>query len=154
MAGKSLTSEKFEMRVPKDELADWRRRAAALSISVAELIRLKMRQPDAPAAADPAPKPVDLDALEKEWRRKWEGERPEVVSALPIPPSRGPTKTGAKARRVAKALKSAQADEDKSGLLREDVSGHRLTCSQPASKAPDEGKIVKNLTAKLPVFYG
>ena len=48
-------SEKFDMRVPRVELADWRRRAAALSISVAELIRLKMRQGDEPIAAPREP---------------------------------------------------------------------------------------------------
>ena len=36
-------SESYWIRLTPEELADWRRRAAALSISVAELVRLKMR---------------------------------------------------------------------------------------------------------------
>jgi len=60
MAGTSSKSEKFEMRVPIEELADWRRRATAMSVSVAELIRLKMRRPDEPldaVATTPVPPP-------------------------------------------------------------------------------------------------
>ena len=44
------------MRVSVAELADWRRRAAALSISVSELIRLRMRDGDDPAMAEVAPR--------------------------------------------------------------------------------------------------
>lgn len=38
------TSDRFEMMVPKGELADWRVEAARLSVSVAELIRIRMGQ--------------------------------------------------------------------------------------------------------------
>lgn len=101
----------FTMQVPEAELSDWRARAKATKLSVAELVRLAMKQPEADLAikdaeiaslhlalttakaARPA-KPVDLDALdkldlaalEKQWRAKWEREKPVVVGSVAVDP--------------------------------------------------------------------
>lgn len=58
-------SAKFEMRVPIAELADWQRRAAALEVPVAELIRLTMRQGEEPVGVHREAVPESLPPVQR-----------------------------------------------------------------------------------------
>lgn len=105
MAGTSNASENFKMRVPKEELADWRRRAAALSRSVAELIRLRMRLPDDQPAEVRLPTAPTTKLAAKAKARPPRKVAAKEIGARRVAAKRVATKP--KARKVKASVKRA-----------------------------------------------
>lgn len=58
-------TERFILRVATEELNDWKEQAAALGVSVAELVRLRMQRRHGPEPVVVEPKPSPPAALAK-----------------------------------------------------------------------------------------
>jgi len=95
------------VRTTPEELADWEAQAKALSLTLAELVRMRMRRPEA------------------------------NETALPVPPSRGSTKLAAKARQVGKVLRAAAPKASLEAVVSASPLGPVLTGAVEAKPLTD-----------------